>query len=148
MLPKIAQLEFNTQEIEMDLPRLGKSFLYDFDKGDFVFKNGKMIEIHGLETLKQWILKVLKTERFRFRIYKDIPYGVTLEDLIGSSLPRAFIEAEIKREVTASLLEHTHIQEIQEWQFSHDGKWMRIKFRVVTVEGAFEIDEPIKKVAA
>ncbi|WP_285397651.1 DUF2634 domain-containing protein [Lysinibacillus sp. fls2-241-R2A-57] len=148
MLPKIAQLEFNNQEIKKDLPPLGKSFLYDFKKGDFVMRNGKMVEVHGLETLKQWILKVLKTERFRFRIYKDIPYGVTLEDLIGSNLPRAFVEAEIKREVTESLMEHTHIQAIQEWQFIRDGTWMRIKFRVITVEGAFDIDEPIKEVAA
>lgn len=148
MLPKIAQLEFNNQEIKTDLPPLGKSFLYDFKKGDFVMRNGKMVEVHGLETLKQWILKVLKTERFRFRIYKDIPYGVTLEDLIGSNLPRAFVEAEIKREVTESLMEHTHIQAIQEWQFIRDGTWMRIKFRVITVEGAFDIDEPIKEVAA
>ncbi|MGE7951627.1 DUF2634 domain-containing protein [Lysinibacillus xylanilyticus] len=148
MLPKIAQLEFNNQEIKTDLPPLGKSFLYDFKKGDFVIRNGKMVEVHGLETLKQWILKVLKTERFRFRIYKGIPYGVTLEDLIGSNLPRAFVEAEIKREVTESLMEHTHIQAIQEWQFTRDGKWMRIKFRVITVEGAFEIDEPLKEVAA
>ncbi|KOS61727.1 DUF2634 domain-containing protein [Lysinibacillus agricola] len=148
MLPKIAELEFNTQDIETDLPPLGKSFLYDFDKGDFVIRNGKMVAIHGLETLKQWILKVLKTERFRFRIYKDIPYGVTIADLIGSSLPRAFVEAEIKREVTASLMEHTHIQDVQEWQFERDGKWMRIKFRVVTVEGAFDIDEQLKEVAA
>ncbi|OXS67527.1 hypothetical protein B1B04_22305 [Lysinibacillus sp. KCTC 33748] len=148
MLPKIAELEFNTQETEIDLPPLGKSFLYDFDKGDFVIRNGKMVAIHGLETLKQWILKVLKTERFRFRIYKDIPFGATLEDLIGSSLPRAFVEAEIKREVTAALLEHTHIQDVQEWQFVRDGKWMRIQFRVITVEGAFDIDEQLKEVAA
>lgn len=148
MLPKIAQLEFNNQEIKTDLPPLGKSFLYDFKKGDFVMRNGKMVEVHGLETLKQWILKVLKTERFRFRIYKGIPYGVTLEDLIGSNLPRAFVEAEIKREVTESLMEHTHIQAIQEWQFTSDETWMRIKFRVITVEGAFEIDEPFKEVAA
>lgn len=148
MLPKITELEFNTEEIEIDLPSLGKSFLYDFNKGDFVIRNGKMVAIHGLETLKQWIIKVLKTERFRFRIYKDIPYGTTLEDLIGSSLPRAFIEAEIKREVTTALLEHTHIQDVQEWQFVRDGKWMRIQFRVITVEGAFEIDEQLKEVAA
>ncbi|GED64356.1 DUF2634 domain-containing protein [Lysinibacillus fusiformis] len=148
MLPKITELEFNTQENETDLPPLGKSFLYDFDKGDFVIRNGKMVAIHGLETLKQWIIKVLKTERFRFRIYKDENYGATLDDLIGSSLPRAFIEAEIKREVTAALLEHTHIQEVQEWQFERDGKWMRIKFRVVTVEGAFDMDEQLKGVAA
>ena len=64
MLPQIVDLEFNTEEIIKDLPPIGKSFLYDFKKGDFVMKNGKMVVIHGIEVLKQWILKVLKTERF------------------------------------------------------------------------------------
>ncbi|MGE7838002.1 DUF2634 domain-containing protein [Viridibacillus arvi] len=140
MLPKITELEMNTEEIVEDLPPIGKSFLFDFKKGDFVFLNGKMVEIHGLEVLKQWILKVLKTEKFRFRIYDNVEYGVTLEDLIGSNLPRAFIEAEIKREVTASLLLHTHIESVDEWSFERDGKWMRIKFTVTTVEGSFETE--------
>lgn len=140
MLPKITELEFNTQELPETLPPIGKSFLYSFELSDFVLKDGKMIELHGLESLKMWIRKVLKTERFRFRIYANTPYGVTLEDLIGSSLPRAYIEAEIKREVTTSLLRHTHIESINEWSFVRDGKWMFIRFRVVTVEGAFEME--------
>ena len=140
MLPKIAELELNTQEIPEDLPPIGKSFLFDFDKGDFVIRNGKLVEIRGLEVLKQWITKVLKTERFRFRIYEDVEYGVTLEDLIGSNLPRAFIEAEIKREVTSSLLRHPHIQSVEEWSFERDGKWMRIFFRVITPNETFEME--------
>ncbi|MFJ5771397.1 DUF2634 domain-containing protein [Psychrobacillus sp. NPDC093180] len=140
MLPKITELEINTQQTPQDLPPIGKSFLYDFGKGDFVRRNGKLVEIRGLAVLKQWIMKVLKTERFRFRIYDGIDYGVTLEDLIGSNLPRAFIEAEIKREVTASLLKHTHIQSISNWTFERDGKRMHIKFHVITVEGAFDME--------
>ncbi|OMC81868.1 hypothetical protein BK128_21500 [Viridibacillus sp. FSL H7-0596] len=130
----------STEEIIEDLPPIGKSFLFDFKKGDFVILNGKMVEIHGIEVLKQWILKVLKTEQFRFKIYENVEYGVTLEELIGSNLPRAFIEAEIKREVTASLLLHTHIESVDEWSFERDGKWMRIKFTVTTVEGSFETE--------
>ncbi|WP_083671710.1 DUF2634 domain-containing protein [Viridibacillus sp. FSL H7-0596] len=140
MLPKITELEMSTEEIIEDLPPIGKSFLFDFKKGDFVILNGKMVEIHGIEVLKQWILKVLKTEQFRFKIYENVEYGVTLEELIGSNLPRAFIEAEIKREVTASLLLHTHIESVDEWSFERDGKWMRIKFTVTTVEGSFETE--------
>lgn len=140
MLPDIAELEFNTDTETKDLPKLGKSFLYDFDKGDFVIKNGKMVEIHGVEVLKQWILKVLKTERFRFKIYENIEYGVTLEDLIGSGFPRSFIEAEIKREVTASLILHSYIESVEDWTFERDGKWMKVWFTVVTIEGAFEME--------
>lgn len=142
MLPDIAELEFNTDTTEQskDLPKLGKSFLYDFDKGDFVIKDGKMVEIHGVEVLKQWILKVLKTERFRFKIYENIEYGVTLEDLIGSGFPRSFVEAEIKREVTASLILHSYIESVEDWTFERDGKWMKVWFTVVTIEGAFEME--------
>lgn len=138
MLPQITELEFDTETIPEDLPPLGKSFLFDFDKCDFVLKDGKMIELHGIDVLKQWITKVLKTERFRFRIYDGVEYGVTLEDLIGSNFPRSFIEAEIKREVTTSLLRHTHIRSVENWEFERDGKWMRIKFRVITTDDSFE----------
>lgn len=139
MLPKITELELNTQQLPETLPPIGKSFLYDFDKGQFILANGKMIELHGIESLKMWIMKVMKTERFRFRVYDNVEYGVTLEDLIGSNLPRAYIEAEIKREVTSSLTRHTHIANIEEWRFSRDGKWMLIHFRVITADGAFEM---------
>lgn len=138
VLPEIAKLEFDKKELKTDLQPLGKSFLYDFDKKDFVRRNGKLVPVYGIDTLKEWILKIFKTERHRFRIYKDVPYGMILEELIGSSLPRAFIEAEIKREITSSLLEHTHIQTVQDWRFVRDGKWMRINFTVITVEGAFD----------
>lgn len=140
MLPRITELEFDTQQLPETLPPLGKSFLYDFENGQFTLVNGKMVELHGLDSLKMWIMKVMKTERFRFRVYDNVEYGVTLEDLIGSNLPRAYIEAEIKREVTSALTRHTHIENIEEWSFVRDGKWMRIKFRVITVEGAFEME--------
>lgn len=138
MLPKITELEFNIEQIPETLPPIGKSFLFDFDKSDFIYIDGKMVELHGIDSLKMWIMKVMKTERYRFRVYDDTEYGITIEDLIGSNLPRAYIEAEIKREVNTSLVRHTHIEAVEEWSFERDGKWMRIKFSVISPEGAFE----------
>lgn len=138
MLPKIAELEFENVDVTEELPPIGINFLYDFVAGDFVYQDGKLVELHGIESLKMWIMKVMKTERFRFRVYEGVDYGVSLEDLIGSNLPRAYIEAEIKREVTTSLVQHPYIEDIQEWTFERDGKWMRVFFRVTTPEGAFE----------
>lgn len=138
MLPKITELEFNTSNLSEDLPPIGKSFLYDFVNGEFVLKDGQLIELSALESLKIWILKVINTERFKFKIYEDVTYGITLNDLIGSNHPRAFIEAEIKREVTTALLRHPHIQLIEGWNFVRESNWMRIKFTVNTVETAFE----------
>lgn len=132
MLPRIAELEFNMEDTTEELLPIGKSFLFDFDKGEFVFRNGKMVELHGVESLKMWIRKVLRTERFRFKIYEDVPYGVLLEELIGLNLPRSFIESELQREVTESLLLSPYITDVQEWTFQRDGKKMSVFFRVIS----------------
>ncbi|MCG3089125.1 DUF2634 domain-containing protein [Sporosarcina cyprini] len=131
-LPEITQLELREVEFEEELEPIGKTYLYDFDKGDFVMRDGKLIELYGVDSIKQWILKVLKTESFRFRIYEDETYGTSIESLIGSNLPRAYIESEIEREVTESLLESPYIERLEGWQFERDGKWMRIRFTVIS----------------
>lgn len=131
-LPEITQLEFTEVEFGEELEPIGKTFLYDFDKGDFVMRNGKLIELYGIDALKQWIVKVLKTEKFRFRIYENVEYGTSIETLIGSNLPRAYVESEIEREVTESLLQSPYIERLEGWQFERDGKWMRIRFTVIS----------------
>lgn len=140
MLPKITELEFEIEQLPQDLPPIGKSFLYDLDTGEFVLRDGKMIELNGIESLKMWIRKVIKTERFRFGIYENTEYGITLEDLIGSNFPRSFIESEIKREVTSTLTRHPNIESIDGWKFERDGKWMRVNFRVTTAYETFDVE--------
>lgn len=139
MLPKITELEFNTEELTEDLPPIGKSFLFDFNNNEFVMRDGKLIELFGVESLKMWIEKSLRTERFRFVVYENTEYSISLEDLIGSNYPRAFVEAEIKREVAERLLEHPHINAIENWAFERDGKLMRVWFVVVTADDVFEM---------
>lgn len=134
MLPQITELEINTQELPDTLEPIGKEFLFDFQKGEFVTRNGSLVPVYGIESLKVWIEKTMRTEQFRFAIYEDDEYGVQLENLIGSNYPRDFIEAEIKREVTEALTRHPHINAIENWSFERDGKLMRIWFTVITPE--------------
>lgn len=131
-LPEIAELQFNVEETADELEPIGKNFLYDYNKGDFVIKNGKMVELFGVDSLTAWILKVMKTELGRFRVYEGVNYGVTLEELIGSVLPRAYVESEIKREVTESLLLSPYINRLEGWTFERDGTWMRVNFTVIS----------------
>lgn len=137
MLPKITELEFNTEELTEDLPPIGKSFLFDFNKNEFVMRDGKLVELYGIDSLKMWIEKMMRTERYRFEVYEGTEYGILLEDLIGSNYPRTFVEAEIKREVTETLLTHPHINAVENWSFERDGKWMRINLTVVTSDTEF-----------
>ena len=147
MLPEIADLEFvNEDLLEEDEPLIGKSFLFDFKKGDFVLKDGKLVVLEGIEALKMWIVKVIRTEKFRFRIYEntgfedDEQYGVMLEDLIGSNFDREFIEAEIEREVTEVLLLHEYIISVDEWQFERNSKKMTVSFAVTTYDETLNME--------
>lgn len=147
MLPSIADLEFENDELaEEDVPTIGKSFLFDFKKGDFVMKDGKLVVLEGMEALKMWIIKVIRTEKFRFRIYEntefenDEQYGVMLEDLIGSNFDREFIEAEIEREVTEALLLHEYIISVDEWQFERNSKKMTVSFAVTTYDETLNME--------
>lgn len=147
MLPEIADLEFENDELaEEDVPTIGKSFLFDFKKGDFVMKDGKLVVLEGIEALKMWIVKVIRTEKFRFRIYEntgfedDEQYGVMLEDLIGSNFDREFIEAEIEREVTEALMLHEYIVSVDEWQFERNSKKMTVSFAVTTYDETLNME--------
>lgn len=144
MLPEIVDLEFENEELlEEDDPSIGKSFLFDFKKGEFVLKDGRLIVLEGIDSLKMWIEKVIRTEKFRFKIYEnedDEQYGVTLEDLIGSNFDREFIEAEIEREVTEALLLHEYIISVDEWQFERNSKKMTVSFAVTTYDETLNME--------
>ena len=44
----------------------GKSFYFDFEKGDFNVIDGRLQEINNLEALKLWITKILKTAKLKY----------------------------------------------------------------------------------
>ena len=44
-----------------------KSYLFNFDKGDFVVRDGKLVECDGIEAIKVWIEKIIRTEKYRYR---------------------------------------------------------------------------------
>ncbi len=133
MLPEIAQLEFHTETKAAE--DFGKSFLLDFQQGDFVLRDGRLIKTDGIEALKVWIMKVLKTERGKFKIYEDTDYGTGLEDLIGQTLPRDFVESELKREIRTALEKHPMIKSISNLNISIDGEKVMIEFTVNLVQG-------------
>lgn len=140
MLPKITELEFDKVQTPQEKPVIKPSYQYDFEKGDFVLKDGKLKKVEGKDSLKVWITKVLKTERYKFKIYEGIEYGTTIEDLIGTNRPIPFVEAELKREVTNSLRQHPVIENVVNWKFDRIKARMNITFTVVTIEGVFEME--------
>ncbi len=133
MLPEIAQLQINRTDSD-DLPYVGKSFLFDFENGDFILRDGRLVEVSGIEALKVWIEKILRTEKYRYEIYEredKKEYGVILEDLIvGNNFSYSFIEAELKREITEALTKNPLILSLSNWNIQKENPLVKISFKV------------------
>lgn len=119
--------------------QMGKSFLFDFDQGDFVVRDGKLQVVEGLEALRVWIKKVLSTEKFKFKIYntgESNEYGTTtLLELVNSGHPPFFIQAEIQREVTEALLRNPEITGVGEFTFLRERRTLIVGFTVNSIYG-------------
>jgi len=132
VFPEMAQLEFKQPEA----PKItdpGKSFKFDFTAGDFVLSDGKLVVIDDIEALKVWVEKIIRTERFKFKVYDrndGNEYGLTLVDLIGTVLPRAFVEAELKREIGEALRRHLRIASVSNLSTERDDNWLKISFQI------------------
>lgn len=150
MLPSIID-EVNIDEMveneTTDINNIGKSFYFDFEKGDFLIQDGKLVEVEGIEGIKIWIRKILRTEKFKFKIYEKEDrneYGITIQDLIvGYDYPLEFVESEIKREVTDALLKHPMIDRLEEWSIEKNNPVLKVGFRVILKDG-YIINEEVE----
>ena len=130
MFPKTQDL---TVAVAEDTAAVGKSFLFDFTAGEFVIRDGKLVECDGMEAIKTWIEKILRTEKGRFAIYSGTDYGCHLEDLIvGSNFSAAFIESELKREVADSLLQNPQITGISNFEIMRGTNSITVSMEVNT----------------
>ena len=121
---------------EIETTSNGKSFLFDFSVGDFVVRDGKVLEAEGAEALKIWIEKILKTEKGKFKIYDE--YGADIFGLINSDHPQVFIQAEIQAEIQEALLKNTDILSVENFTFNREKRTLTVNFDVNSIYGTTE----------
>ena len=108
-----------------------KTYLFDFDKGDFVVRDGKLVVCDGVEAIRVWIEKIIRTEKSRYPIYDGTEYGCHLEDLIiGNNYTVEFIEAELKREIEEALLQNPQISNVSGFQLTRDANSITVTLEV------------------
>lgn len=133
--------DVNIDTIENKNIEHGKSFSFDFKVDDFVVKDGKVESINGIDGLKIWIEKVLRTEKFKFKIYdtkENDKYGISLLELVNSGYPLTFIEAEIQKEVTETLLKNNEIKTVYNFAFNRVKRVLHVTFNVNSIYGVIE----------
>ena len=106
-----------TIDTETTGKKIPQEYAWDFENNDFALKNGKPYLVEGVEAIKVWIYKTLKTIRYKYSAY-SWNYGVEFEDLIGKKLSKQFIDTEIRRMIKEALMVNENIQVVTltDWQ--------------------------------
>lgn len=94
--------------------------------------NGK---IDGIDSVKQAIYHILKTERYTNPIYDD-NYGIELEQFIGSDY--GYIVANIENALSDALTQDDRIKSVIVDSVLKDGNKCHVKFTVKTIYGDME----------
>lgn len=110
-----------------------KSYLFDFEKGDFAVRDGKLVECDGIDAIKVWIEKILRTEKNRYKIYDGTDYGCQIEDLIiGNTYSFEFTDSELKREIEEALLQNPKIIAISKFLITRNKNSVTVELEVNT----------------
>ena len=82
MFPEI-DYDFDAEEvIEEEITesiKIGRTPLYDFDRQEYVIRDGKVVECTQKEAVRQWIGFLIKTKLGKYRVYDDTEFGSDVE---------------------------------------------------------------------
>lgn len=95
-------------------------------------ENNILLEIDGVEALKQSIRRILQTERYSNSIY-DHAYGVELEELIGEEM--GFARIDVERRITEALMEDDRIRDVTDFETEVVGSTLHVTFIVDSIFG-------------
>ena len=129
------------QEQSQLAPEYPKSYLFDFEKGDFVLDGaGRIVIADGHTAWAQWCVKTVMTERFACLAY-SWNYGVEVEQAIKQP-DRALVEMEIERTITEALMADPRTELVRDFSFKWYADELYVTFTVVPVIGnAARIEE-------
>ncbi len=109
----------------------GREWAFDFDQNKFILQNGSPIIVTGLEALKIYIIKTLKTARYRYLIH-SWEYGCEIEDVLGKTLHKDVLESVIKNMITEALIYDERIDSITDFKVINTGSEVNVTFVVKT----------------
>ena len=118
----------------------GVDFLFDYETGQHIIKNSLLTECTVLESVKQYIQNVLRTQANAYDVYiqgENDVFGISVYEYIGTrSLPAGYINSELKREVTENLLKHPLIANVSNWKGKRERRGLNISFTVALTDGS------------
>lgn len=99
--------------------------------------SGGGIFINEREAIRQAVVKILNTERFRYPIYST-DYGIELDDLFGKDCD--YVCVELERRISEALLADNRIVRVSGFRFVQGKNAVYVSFCVYSVFGEHRID--------
>lgn len=96
--------------------------------------------IDNIESLKQFIYKLLSTEKYNYPIY-SFNYGIELENLLGKEYD--YIKIELKRRIEDCLLADERINSVSNFQFTRGDDSLYVTFDVESIYGSTSINKEV-----
>lgn len=130
----------------------GKSPLFDFSEGEFVFDEyGDIKLISDREAVKLWINKNLRTVINRYEIYYENEvfreFGTNLKEIyFGHKLPHLLRLGELERDIKEALMVHEQIRSVENIILNTEGHTLYIQFTVTLVDdmGSILIEKEVR----
>ncbi|WP_433943600.1 DUF2634 domain-containing protein [Paenibacillus sp. SN-8-1] len=85
----------------------------------------------GIEAIKQFVIKAIRTARFRFAIYDD-DYGSELDDLIGQNASVDVLATEIPRVIEEAIIYDDRILDVYGFEIEQEADNLFVSFYVDT----------------
>ena len=92
-------------------------------------------EVNGYEAVRQAVEIILRTDRYRWQIYRPSS-GVDYRNLIGQD--SGYVAMELRRQVTDALLMDDRVIDVEDYDFTVKGDVLSVSFTVRTVFGEVE----------
>lgn len=137
-LPQIAQLDIEISAI-VTPETVHTTFDWDFATGDFRLRDGSVVSLVGVDYLKVWIQKALRTVKDTL-IYKDTDYGSEHHSLIGQNFNPDYSQSEYERMIRECLLQNDAISSVEGFLFTQSGSRLVIDFDVGSIYGLLRED--------
>ena len=134
LYPVFEMPELMEQQQAQPEPEYPESYLFDFEKGDFVRDTaGRIVIADGHRAWVQWCVKTVLTERFAYLAYSQ-NYGTEIETALKQPSRQA-VEAELERAITEALLMDPRTEVVRGFRFTWEGDQLRVAFTVVPAVG-------------
>lgn len=134
LYPAFEMPEIVEQQQARPEPEYPESYLFDFEKGDFVLDGaGRIVIADGRRAWAQWCVKTVLTERFAYLAYSG-NYGSEIDEALKQPT-RAAVETEVERTITEALLADPRTYAVRDFLFKWRGNELYVSFTVIPVVG-------------